>query len=187
MYERTNRRTLLSMSGVQWGTVGQWLGSVGTTCAFLATFYVIRRDAKIRRRTQAAKVAFYHVTPDGRTILREGEEASFSTDWPEYVLLNLSDEPIYGIQLTNSSPDGRVIERDTYPLLLPGEDIRNRRGWSRNNIPTRAAFTDNSGRRWYKYPDGRLAEATPRRRSLDRVGEWRLRRKRSRMIRKTRR
>jgi hypothetical protein len=42
-----------------WGTVAQWVGSLGTTSAFFATFYVILKDAKVRRQAQASHVAYY--------------------------------------------------------------------------------------------------------------------------------
>jgi hypothetical protein len=42
-----------------WGTVADWVGGTGTTLAFLATAYVVWRDAKVRREAQARKVAYY--------------------------------------------------------------------------------------------------------------------------------
>jgi hypothetical protein len=42
-----------------WGTVADWVGGLGTTPAFLATAYGITCDVKVRRESQARKVAYY--------------------------------------------------------------------------------------------------------------------------------
>jgi hypothetical protein len=61
-----------------WGTVGQWVGGIGTTLAFTATFYVIRRDAKVRRYAQARKIIFYNdMVPSGKRPTDAGHQRDY--------------------------------------------------------------------------------------------------------------
>src|SRR4051794_24467803 len=74
-----------------WGTVGQWFAAVGTLLAFTAAFYVIVRDARVRERTQASKVALYVVRTPRTPEEIEGKHRT----WYDLTVKNLSDEPIY--------------------------------------------------------------------------------------------
>ncbi|MDP9906070.1 hypothetical protein [Arthrobacter bambusae] len=49
----------MDLSPSVWGTVDQWASAVFAGSAFFATFYVIRRDAKLRRMSQARRVVYY--------------------------------------------------------------------------------------------------------------------------------
>jgi hypothetical protein len=151
-----------------WGTVGQWVGAIGTTSAFIATFYVIRRDANIRRKSQARKVALYAQSGsiDGNTTI---------------TVSNLSDEPIYDIWLPYADvidaeivdevidrvipepekiaePPVAALESRPSDVLLPGastSEIIPRRSDEIEGLVV-VTFRDNSGSRWQKSLDGRL-------------------------------
>jgi hypothetical protein len=115
-----------------WGTVAQWASGVGSTAAFWATFYIIRRDAKIRRRTQVRKVLFYHrVDSEGRH---------------EVVLENSSDEAIHHIVAY-----GNCIEDTSVSFLAPANEVAIIvQDWPkfRREGTAHCTFIDNSDIRW---------------------------------------
>ncbi|BCW66746.1 hypothetical protein NicSoilB4_15090 [Arthrobacter sp. NicSoilB4] len=43
-----------------WGTFGQWASAGLTGLAFLTTAFVVARDTKVRKQSQARKVALMH-------------------------------------------------------------------------------------------------------------------------------
>lgn len=138
-----------------WGTVGQWASAIGTTLAFLATFYVIRRDARIRKRQQAAKVAFFQVDRP-----REPEEVDGKWDrWYVGTVSNLSDEPIYDVYLMMVKRGRRrqwvdsLLSRE---ILLPGEAAERSSEYSNSFREVDAVFRDNAGYHWQRTISGRL-------------------------------
>jgi hypothetical protein len=95
-----------------WGTVWQTFGAIGTTSAFWAGVYVIRRDANLRRREQARKIAFHSPrTPDGGFLEGVGSTA----------VKNLSDEPISELHFVVFRDTGESIATRYHGDLLPGE------------------------------------------------------------------
>jgi hypothetical protein len=150
-----------------WGTVGQWGSAIGTVSAFLATFYVIRRDAKERRESQARKVAF-HLDEVHWTILQseaeEGEERGASS---MLVLSNSSDQPIYDVMLRAGGPeDGRKYSYDSATIkvsaiMLPGTKISLRYFTDAHpsEMKSSAIFRDNSNHHWRRDLRGNLGQA----------------------------
>lgn len=138
----------------EWGTFGQWASALGTTAAFSATFYVIRRDSKVRRYSQARKVAYYRVD------LGKDRGGIWS-----HTVENLSDEPIYDVELhlvvrgrsRKSLVKAEILTpKDKLPPLLDHADAID------------AQFRDNSGRLWRRTVDGKLHEISRLHRTLER-------------------
>lgn len=134
-----------------WGTVGQWASAVITGSAFFATFYVIRRDAKVRRYAQARQVAYY-TKENKRSIYEYDQEEEVSHD---FMVINLSPEPIYDImQLSDSK--GSVGLLEFRPVLLPGhEHVFQGADYTRVGPPI-LSFRDNSGTVWARSIAGKL-------------------------------
>jgi hypothetical protein len=141
------------------GTIPQWLSAIGTTLAFTATFYVIQRDARIRRRSQARRVSFYdEVLERGRN--KDGSKFTKSKVCVE----NLSDETIYDVALHviryNDPGQRQGYER----VLIPKSQV-SLELWAR--APNYdLVFRDASGIRWHRTYDGQLRQLTRLRQSL---------------------
>ncbi|MDQ0672960.1 hypothetical protein QFZ36_000521 [Pseudarthrobacter siccitolerans] len=135
-----------------WGTVGQWASAVITGSAFFATFYVIRRDARVRLLAQARKVAYYR-----------SQRGRF---W-NHTVHNLSDEPIFDVQL-HVVVKGRsrelIAEKE---ILIPQEKLSPTE-WFADSID--AEFRDNSGHWWRRTVNGKLHEVSRLQRALERGG-----------------
>lgn len=143
----------------EWGTYGQWASAFGTTAAFTATFYVIRRDARVRQVSQARKVTFYteREEPEKRDVKlweampKKPRHTFFAT------VKNLSDEPIYdvGIYVCRRGKKVDILASDD--VLLPTSTLkRDSMGWFYGSLDAR--FRDNSGRTWDRTWDGKLRE-----------------------------
>ncbi|WP_311212353.1 MULTISPECIES: hypothetical protein [unclassified Arthrobacter] len=144
-----------------WGTVAEWVGGVGTTAAFIATFVVILRDAKQRRRQQARKIAFY-VEDQLLADLRGGGTVTYSN----FTVANLSDEPIYDVRIL-AEPRGEYRNNvRSVRHLQPGDKLAYSVEWSTNALLAPALFRDNSGRRWHRDSRGELHELGLLRRKL---------------------
>jgi hypothetical protein len=85
-------------SGIQWGDVATWVGSIGTTLAFFATLILLvitRQEQKVAReddrRAQARQVSAWceHVRP------ASGDGSHAVT----VKVQNWSDEPVYGMRV----------------------------------------------------------------------------------------
>ena len=140
-----------------WGTIGQWAAAAGTTLVFLTTLYVIRRDAKVRRRSQSRKVVYYETESKREQDQIEGNHRY----WYNATVKNLSDEPIYDIRLIIVSKEGRrrlIDGLSSAELLLPEESFSFRSGRPFAFRFVDAFFRDNSGFYWRRRIDGKLEE-----------------------------
>lgn len=123
-----------------WGTVGQWASAVFAGSAFFATFYVIQRDAKLRRYARASRVAYYAYRPE---------------DYFGYKVKNLSDEPIYEVMIYE--PNGKVLS--LRHVIMPGDEDgvfypdRNYSG-----PDPQVQFRDNGGLLWNRDTKGVLRQ-----------------------------
>jgi hypothetical protein len=138
-----------------WGTVGQWVSAVGTVSAFTATFYVIRRDASVRREAQASKVAVYR---------ERAEMINPPNDRSRYrvVIHNVSDQPLYDVVLWLVR-DGKLVDSVTRDdVVMPDETTSYLAGDETVFEVTDATFRDNSGRVWRRDIEGRLTSIDPR-------------------------
>lgn len=134
-----------------WGTVGQWASAVITGSAFFATFYVIRRDAKVRLFAQARQVAYY-IKENKRSIYEFDQDEEVSHD---YTVINLSPEPIYDVTQVSDS-NGSVGLLEFRAVLLPGhEHVFEGADYSRVAPPI-LSFRDNSGAVWARSISGKL-------------------------------
>jgi hypothetical protein len=134
---------------IQWGDVPEWVGGLGTTAAFTATFFVIRRDANERQREQARKIVFYQAEMSPGTAPSQlARIAQSSKEIWTYELHNLSDEPIYSVNF-----QGLHGQLEIVPILLPGE---HHHGSPSLDPYVTVTFTDNSGGSWERNMFGKL-------------------------------
>jgi hypothetical protein len=178
-------------AGPDWGTVPDWLAAVGTLAAFAVALRLLakelaarREQEEDRRREQASRVACWL-------------EIVEDPDWPPRhwapdkpvravaaVLQNGSEEPVYDCRVhieLDPGASGKLVSGDRqYSLeertLPPGRTQRSV-SFPREDLPpasTRMSFRDAAGRRWTRYPDGRLVEPDrPRHRSRkDYMNAW---------------
>jgi hypothetical protein len=80
-----------------WGTVADWVDGIGTSLAFVATFVVILRDARVRRYTQSRKVGYVVETTKPMPLPGSGHEDIALDEQTRFVVKNLSDEPLYDV------------------------------------------------------------------------------------------
>jgi hypothetical protein len=139
---------------IVWGTYGQWVSAIGTTLAFSATFFVIRRDAKVRRYAQARKVALYVERTDREPHEVEGKHKA----WYTVHLKNLSDEPIYDAMFFMRQNGRRGDNLGGESVIMPGAERLYRSGYSISEGSLDAWFRDNSGKWWDRDLRGALTE-----------------------------
>ncbi|WP_458112268.1 hypothetical protein M1D88_18790 [Arthrobacter sp. R1-13] len=127
-----------------WGTAGQWASAVFAGSAF-ATFYVIRRDAKLRRTSHARRIAYYsrYFLPDELMDDR----------W--FHIRNNSDESVYDVFFYDHG--GRQIEQGARQVLHPGEETK-----YRSMEAPRISFRDGAQVRWLRNIDGDLKSGRPK-------------------------
>ncbi len=180
----------LPLAQAEWGTVPDWVTAFGTLAAFavalrlLAKELTIRREAEEdRRREQARLVSAWTrepalTTAGGLTLA--------------VIARNGSAEPIYQVHVVLVSPNsihaddpeaatGQIGTVEvSRPILPPGEASEGSfpmfLGGERTGLvpgPVGISFTDAAGRRWKRYPDGRLIEPGRQRRSRkDYMNAW---------------
>lgn len=138
-----------------WGTVGQWVSAIGTTSAFLATFYVIRRDAGERRQSQARKTSLYVVTRERAPSEVQGKYRT----WYDLTIKNLSEEPIYDVTFVMTEGKRLIDGVGHKDIVLPDETVEKRNHYS--NVVfggVDVVFRDNSGHWWRRNVRGVLME-----------------------------
>jgi hypothetical protein len=167
----------LLAAGPDWGSVPDWLAAVGTLAAFFVALRLLakelaarREQEEDRRRNQARLVVAW------ATFKEVSEtEVRYSV-----VMRNGSDEPVYD-GLCVVVPSTAVFEWEVGWLILPPHEIKEgdlrlpERYWRPLwEAAIELSFTDAAGRRWTRYPDGRLVELDrPRRRSRkDYMNAW---------------
>lgn len=136
-----------------WGTVADWVGGLGTTAAFVATFVVILRDAKVRRMEQAAKIAYFS------EVTGIGDSPPTKATW-RHVVVNLSQEPIYRVRIYHG-PRRKTAENvfvQGASVLLPGEKLEHVEPFADELKHHDLSFEDNAGRFWTRTPFGGLQE-----------------------------
>jgi hypothetical protein len=163
----------VAVEGVQWGSVAEWVGSLATAGALLGIWWTFRKErqtlnllleeraaaAESERRSQADRVAMAVVQrwqwqrteggPGGRTVK----------------LYNQSALPIFdpvirrhrdGQEVAKLAPARTFSPRHDEVFLLmgdlrqPAKSLREYEFW----------FTDCESRRWVRYGDGHLREAS---------------------------
>lgn len=141
-----------------WGTVAEWVGSIGTTLAFLATFIVIRRDAKVRRIAQARRIVYTVETLNLMQLTIKGHEPPALMD-KSYSLTNLSDEPIYDVFFLIDGANGQIpASKD---VVLPGE-VFSAEVETGVKAPI-VLFRDNSETAWIRNVNGKIHTYNPKR------------------------
>jgi hypothetical protein len=164
-------------AGPDWGTVPDWLAAIGTLAAFgvalrlLAKELAVRREQEEDRRRNQARLVAAWVT------LKEVSETEVRYS---VVVRNGSDEPVFD-GLCVVVPSATAFEWEVRWLILPPHETKEddlrlpEKLWrSLWDAAIELSFTDAAGRRWIRYPDGRLVERDrPRRRSRkDYMNAW---------------
>jgi hypothetical protein len=158
-----------------WGTVADWVGGIGTSLAFVATFVVILRDARVRRYTQSRKVVYVVETTKPIPLPGSGHEDIALDEQTRFVVKNLSDEPVYDVlHYLHSSRNHRRELLALKTVLLPGEETAYESDKYSVSEGPRVTFRDNSGWFWNRSIDGHLRPGT---------GIWMYRRKLQRPVR----
>ena len=154
------------MDPLVWGTWAQWASAAGSTAAFGATFYVIRRDAKVRRHAQARKVAFYvaRVHRPGADIAGGETPRAY-----HYTVENFSDEPIYMAHMYVTKYGKRNHPIAMIDMLLPGQKdhYESTTAALTTALTVDITFRDNSGRWWDRRYTGQLRQTSKLRRWLE--------------------
>jgi hypothetical protein len=169
-------------AGPDWGTVPDWLAAVGTLAAFavalrlLAKELAARREYEEDRRTEQARlVSTWTTFPE-----RDAQDSSLY--WFYVVVKNASEVPVHNVSVVMEEPRSPYARATGSPdcrmqffTVAPGENDRLAfRHPEHHAGPLTLTFTDAAGRRWTRYPDGRLVEPDrPRRRSRkDALNAW---------------
>lgn len=130
-----------------WGTVADWVGGLGTTAAFLITGFVVYRDAKVRRSSQARQVAYYLRRPKDYLFNRLSVEV-------DYFISNMSQEPIYDVMHYYKSDDDSLGILDYKDVLLPNQEYQFPEVQHMLSDPPLISFRDNSGNLWIRSASG---------------------------------
>lgn len=133
-----------------WGTVGQWASAGLTALAFLTTAYVVRRDTKERRLSQARQVAYF-INEDKIPHYELGRKNQIY----EYTVSNLSPEPIYDVSNVFDTVAGIGLN-DYRAVLLPGGTHTFKVSVLHELPPPVLSFRDNAGKIWARSVSGKL-------------------------------
>jgi len=167
----------LLAAGPDWGTVPDWLAAVGTLAAFAVALRLLGKELAARReaeedhrREQARRVSVW-ATEIEQVPPALGSLVFF------VVRANRSDEPVYDvlIEMASNDPGGAWAPwRKHIPVMPPGQEQTRLQVVPYRPGPVTLTFTDAVGRRWKRYPDGRLVEPDrPRGRSRkDYINAW---------------
>lgn len=177
---------LLAQDQDRLGTVPDWIAALGTIAAFAVALRLLakelsarREQEEDRRRAQARLVAGWVAMPE--------QDPQAPANWVFGVVVrNGSDEPIHDVNAVmvpagspyasdpEATPPAIAAVRVLRESMPPGETIEQRL----RMVPIMPgsfgmSFTDAAGRRWKRYPDGRLVEPTRQRRSRkDYMNAW---------------
>lgn len=169
----------MALDPASWGNAAEWLAAVGTVATLGFALGALRIEVQARkaedaarradearlRASQARRVAF---------VASARAEGSFDPKTGTYVppwalhytgeVTNLSDEPIYTVNITVALMSTRHAEASAVELL-PGKAIScqgRSADHESNEIPAwlvrQVTFTDASGVAWLAQPGGRLRE-----------------------------
>ncbi len=164
---------------MDWGSVPSWAAAIVGAGALLVTAWQVRRGVAQQRREQASKVwprvvvyqtTYWHDAGGGSCLVQ---------------VVNDSDGPIFECNVAlwpwdwMEQPAPQSLIGRLYPTVNPRSETRisdkNPDEWEvppiprsevvmygrQNNPPVRLIFTDASGRRWLRLPNGRLKRTTP--------------------------
>jgi hypothetical protein len=142
------------LAKAEWGTVPDWVTAFGTLAAFAVALRLLAKELTARheqqqdqRRDQARRIT------------------AWANPWPDprhhvVVMRNNSEEPVSALTLVMEHPDmpGTVTREESWDLLPPGTRRAEDEVFPAPGGPITLSFTDAAGRRWTRYPDGRLVE-----------------------------
>lgn len=175
----------LLATGPDWGSVPDWLAAIGTLAAFGVALRLLAKELDARREQEEdrrrAQARLVNAWPTMKWRESDGEAESW------FVVVNASDEPVYQVKVTVVPRDsgfaadpeaarGQVptIEEDL-PLPLRPQETSERWAPAESKLGTwhvvlGLSFTDSMGRRWKRYPDGRLVELSGQAAARGRTG-----------------
>jgi hypothetical protein len=160
----------LFAAGPDWGSVPDWLAALGTVAAFAVALQLLAKELEVRREAEED---------------RRSEQARLVSAWPQdpfweqgqtwlpVAIRNGSSEPVYQVRAVMVPPespyasDPEVATADVNKvrvrreIVAPGQLTIAHFGIEALNVvpgPISVSFIDAAGRRWKRYPDGRLVE-----------------------------
>lgn len=148
---------------INWGSVPDWVGAVGTVGALAAAVMVFAAELRHRReerkdaeKDQARLVAAWIEGPAESTITSSNPEVTFRVR-----ILNRSDLPVYNCLTRLEWPGNPAAHHQILGAVAPGTDRELILGikWTTaaSNWPTLSlGFTDAAGRHWRQYGAGKL-------------------------------
>jgi hypothetical protein len=133
---------------INFGSVPDWIGGVGTTLAFAVALTVLFLDLSGRMRNQASQVSAW---------IARGPSGA------EVYIANQSSVPVYDICATPRL-FGTEYDVIRYPILQPGEkrsaltidNVPRSRDISNELFGVEMLFADSAGRRWNRAINGEL-------------------------------
>jgi len=176
----------LEWSDVEWGTVAEWVGALGTIGAFIAAVAVFRKELdslhaeresrseerELRRREHARTVAVW--VDDREAFIAEGVAPTYETtmhvknasSWPVHNCVAYLIHPIAGPADDPAHPDHLAASELVIGAVPPGEtvsevvdqDCIDRDRVIFPGLVAEVAFTDSAGLHWRRLVDGTLQE-----------------------------
>ncbi|KXO99046.1 Uncharacterised protein (plasmid) [Tsukamurella tyrosinosolvens] len=160
------------MFSIEWGTVGQWVGSFLTGGSLLLGYRILQINQADRRREQSSSVTF--------TVTTARDPVDDSIAVIRGSVFNHSELPIMYAnvvidvrELGAKLPTFAVVPvptEDEAPVLRPGSTSKYRfeipdRSMRPEEVEIRLEFVDASGRQWSRDTAGRLQAVEPNLRS----------------------
>ncbi len=130
---------------LDWGTVADWVGAVGTGGALLSSLYFIRRDkreaAEEARGAQARLVVAW-------TNETKGEASTYNVIGH---VRNASSEPVFDVEIQvadEGSSQNATWSTPGLPMVLPPQAVGEFKLYEVSTVRLDLRFTDANGRKW---------------------------------------
>jgi hypothetical protein len=161
---------LLAQGQDRLGTIPEWIAALGTVAAFFVALGLFAKELAARREQQEDQRR-----DQARRVTALAQRWPGGAERHTLIMRNNSDEPASAITVVMEHPDkpGVITRQESWDLLPPGESPEKSAFFAPVG-PITLSFTDAAGRRWKRYPDGRLVEVGRRRRRSrkDRMDAW---------------
>lgn len=148
----------MNWDSVQWGSVGEWVGGIGSAAAAATAAWIALADRKSARERHARHVSvrFERSGEPGLATVRVRNDGSLPVVW-----VSIPVEPVW---VDFQREDGKVeliLEiGESWAAIEPGQQVE---GDCRADHIDVVAFHDVEGRWWFLHAGGRLEEMTERR------------------------
>lgn len=143
-----NAADWLSAVSTFWGAIAGGIGAIGTAGALWLGAVTFSRQVRDQHRVQASRVI---------VLMDEGTGKGAGYLSPKAIVKNLSDLPIYKVQLRAAPRDAfdnglektKPVLMGEWPISIPGKYLE---------TSVHVEFQDSGGTTWIRWVDGGLAE-----------------------------